>query len=285
MGKSSANQFSRIANVKVRPLLWAYRQPNFLQRHDRQLSTLNAKPTYRRDIDGLRAIAVLAVIGFHAFPAAVPGGFVGVDVFFVISGFLISTIVFGSLERGGFSYVDFYDRRIRRIFPALIIVLVATWIAGWRLLYPLEYANLGKHIASGAGFVSNFMLWRDSGYFDTGAEQKPLLHLWSLAIEEQFYLVWPLGLVLTWRFVKLRFALIGVVALSSFGICVWLTGRDPVVAYYFPVTRFWELLMGAMLAYSGIVASRRQRVHLGYCKFASLCSRCVDFETRKRSSA
>ena len=217
------------------------------------MSILNVKPKYRRDIDGLRAIAVLAVIGFHAFPAAVPGGFVGVDVFFVISGFLISTIVFASLDKGAFSYVDFYDRRIRRIFPALIIILAATWVAAWRFLYPLEYANLGKHIASGAGFVSNFVLWRDSGYFDTAAEQKPLLHLWSLAIEEQFYLVWPLSLVIFWRFVRVRLALVLAVAIVSFGLCVWMTGRDPVIAYYFPFTRCWELLMGALLAYAGVL--------------------------------
>jgi peptidoglycan/LPS O-acetylase OafA/YrhL len=220
------------------------------------LSTLNVQPKYRRDIDGLRAIAVLAVIGFHAFPTAVPGGFVGVDVFFVISGFLISTIVFASLNKGSFSFIDFYDRRIRRIFPALILVLAFTWIMGWRLLYPLEYSNLGKHIMGGAGFLSNFLLWRDSGYFDTEAEQKPLLHLWSLAIEEQFYLVWPLTLVLTWRFVRARFALIATIALCSFALCVWATSHDPVVAYYFPVTRFWELLIGAALAYWGVARLR-----------------------------
>lgn len=221
------------------------------------LSTLNVQPKYRRDIDGLRAVAVLAVVGFHAFPNAVPGGFVGVDVFFVISGFLISTIVFASLDRGSFSFIDFYDRRIRRIFPALIAVLAVTWLAAWRFLYPLEYANFGKHLAGGAGFLSNFLLWRDSGYFDTEAEQKPLLHLWSLAIEEQFYLVWPLLLVLTWHWARYRFAFIVAIASCSFITCVWLTVRDPVAAYYFPITRFWELLIGALLAYARVVPEHR----------------------------
>jgi len=214
------------------------------------VSDPNVQPKYRPDIDGLRAVAVLAVVGFHAFPDRVPGGFVGVDIFFVISGFLISTIVFGSLERGAFSFADFYARRIKRIFPALIVVLLATWAIGWRFLFPLEYANLGKHIAGGATFVSNLVLWRDSGYFDTAAETKPLLHLWSLAIEEQFYLVWPLALVLAWAFPRLRLVLVIAVACASFRVSLWATARNPVVGYYFPVTRFWELLIGALLAYA-----------------------------------
>src|SRR5207245_193984 len=129
---------------------------------------------------------------YHAFPAALSGGFVGVDIFFVISGFLISKIIFKSLEIDEFSFVDFYSRRIRRIFPALATVLLATFILGWFILYPDEYRQLGKHIAGGAGFVSNFVLWRESGYFDAAAETKPLLHLWSLGIEEQFYIVFPM---------------------------------------------------------------------------------------------
>lgn len=112
-------------------------------------------PKYRADIDGLRAIAVLAVVGFHAFPSFIRGGFVGVDVFFVISGFLISSIIFGSLDRASFSFAEFYGRRIRRIFPALITVLLVTLLAGWFLLFVDEYSQLGKHAAAGAGFVSN----------------------------------------------------------------------------------------------------------------------------------
>ncbi len=149
-------------------------------------------PKYRPDIDGLRAIAILSVVGFHAFPEWVKGGFVGVDIFFVISGFLISSIIFGNLEKNTFNYYDFYARRIRRIFPALILVLVASYAAGWYLLLPDEFKQLGKHIAAGAGFVSNLVLWNEAGYFDKASYTKPLLHLWSLGIEEQFYIFWPL---------------------------------------------------------------------------------------------
>jgi peptidoglycan/LPS O-acetylase OafA/YrhL len=146
-------------------------------------------PKYRADIDGLRAIAVLAVVAFHAFPNGLKGGFIGVDIFFVISGFLISTIIIGSLERGSFSFSEFYARRLKRIFPALLLVLAACFVFGWFALLADEYKQLGKHIAGGAGFVANFMFWQESGYFDNAADTKPLLHLWSLGIEEQFYIV------------------------------------------------------------------------------------------------
>ena len=139
-------------------------------------------PKYRPDIDGLRAIAVLAVVGFHAFPTWVKGGFVGVDIFFVISGFLISSIILGGLQKNRFSFAEFYRRRIRRIFPALILVLSCCAAFGWFALLADEYTQFGRHLAAGAGFVSNFALWHESGYFDAAAETKPLLHLWSLGI-------------------------------------------------------------------------------------------------------
>lgn len=134
-------------------------------------------PKYRPDIDGLRAIAVLSVVAFHAFPSLIQGGFVGVDVFFVISGFLISSIIFGSLEKNRFSFLDFYTRRVNRIFPALLLMLAATWGFGWFSLLADEYTQLGKHIAGGAAFVSNFVLLGEAGYFDNSAETKLLLHL------------------------------------------------------------------------------------------------------------
>ena len=143
-----------------------------------------ARHAYRPDLDGLRAVAVLAVLAFHAFPKALPGGFAGVDVFFVISGFLISGIIFEALRAGRFSFADFYWRRVRRIFPALVLVLAACLGLGWMLLLPDEYRQLGKHAVAGAGFLSNIVLWREAGYFATAAELKPLLHLWSLGVEE-----------------------------------------------------------------------------------------------------
>lgn len=156
-------------------------------------------PNYRPDIDGLRAIAVLAVVAFHAFPSWVRGGFIGVDVFFVVSGYLISTIIFENLDRGTFCFSEFYARRIKRIFPALILVLISCFAFGWFFLLSDELNQLGKHVAAGAGFVSNLVLWNESGYFDNSAETKPLLHLWSLGIEEQFYIVWPLLLWFAWK--------------------------------------------------------------------------------------
>ncbi len=137
---------------------------------------------YRPDIDGLRAIAVLAVVGFHAFPYWVRGGFVGVDIFFVISGYLISANIFGALEASRFSFAEFYARRIKRIFPALLLLLVVVSVVAWFTLLPNEYKQIGKHTAAGASFVPNFVFWKEAGYFDTASEIKPLLHLWSLGI-------------------------------------------------------------------------------------------------------
>ena len=139
---------------------------------------------YRAEIDGLRALAVVPVILFHAGFELFSGGFVGVDVFFVISGFLITSHIFERLDEKGFSFLDFYGRRIRRIFPALVLVTAASMLAGWFLLVAEEYSQLGKHVASGASFIINFILVDESGYFDNAAETKPMLHLWSLAVEE-----------------------------------------------------------------------------------------------------
>ena len=159
------------------------------------ISLAKFKSKYRSDIDGLRAIAIMAVVIFHAFPGLINGGFVGVDIFFVISGYLISTIILSGLEQNNFSFLNFYCRRIRRIFPALIVVLLCCLSVGWFLLLTDEYLELGKHSIAATGFVSNLILWGESGYFDSSADTKILLHLWSLAIEEQFYLVWPILLL------------------------------------------------------------------------------------------
>ena len=208
-------------------------------------------PTYRSDIDGLRALAVLSVVLFHAFPEILPGGFTGVDVFFVISGFLISTILYSNLEAGRFSILDFYGRRIRRIFPALILVLASCYALGWFVLLPDEFAQLGKHMAGGAGFVQNFILWGESGYFDNSAETKPLLHLWSLGIEEQFYIVWP---ILLWLGYRLRLNLLSItvlIAIISFALNIRGINvtKDLTATFYSPQTRFWELLIGGTAAY------------------------------------
>ncbi len=210
----------------------------------------NFHPTYRPDIDGLRAVAILAVVIYHAFPANLRGGFVGVDIFFVISGFLISNIIFKSLQHGVFSFTEFYAHRIKRIFPALILVLAVSFTFGWFALMPDEFKQLGKHIAAGAGFVQNFILWKEAGYFDTASELKPLMHLWSLAIEEQFYLVYPLLVWGAWRLgPSTAFAIIVLLGLLSFGLNVHGIKNDAIKTFFFPQTRFWELLVGAALAY------------------------------------
>lgn len=203
---------------------------------------------YRADIDGLRALAIVPVILFHAFPEILPGGFVGVDIFFVISGFLISTIIVRELRKGNFSFHGFYARRIRRLFPALALVLVSVIIFGWLALDADEYKMLGKHVAAGAGFVQNFVLWGEVGYFDTSGSLKPLLHLWSLAIEEQFYLLFPLVVWLAWRIRLNLLTLVAAIAVCSLIANLYWIGLDRSGAFYFPHTRIWELMAGAILA-------------------------------------
>jgi peptidoglycan/LPS O-acetylase OafA/YrhL len=203
---------------------------------------------YRPDIDGLRAIAVIAVVGFHAFPQYVPGGFVGVDVFFVLSGFLISTIIFKNLSRSDFSLSDFYARRARRILPALCLVLSICLLFGYYALLPDEFTILGKHTVAAAGFAANFAFWRDSGYFATAAEFHPLLHLWSLGIEEQFYLLWPLLLMLVWRYRFNIQLIVGLITAASLALNLVLFDSHPTANFYFPLSRFWELGLGCLLA-------------------------------------
>ncbi len=205
---------------------------------------------WRNDITGLRALAVLPVLFFHAVPEWIPGGFYGVDIFFVISGYLISGIIFRGVLKGNFSYLDFYVKRIRRIIPNLIILFAFVAIFGWFFLSVDEYKTLGKHIYSSAAFYQNFRLLGEGGYFDLEATSKPLLHLWSLAIEEQFYIVFPLICTGLWTFFKtarsIGWAVLAITA-SSFVACLLV--QDQTFNFYFPLTRFWELGAGIMLAY------------------------------------
>ena len=213
--------------------------PRFLSPHD----------NYRPDIDGLRAFAVLSVVLYHAFPKAVRGGYVGVDIFFVISGFLISSLLFAEMTKERFSLTTFYGRRIRRIFPALAVCLAAVLAYGFVSLTPFELAQLGKHVFFGAGFLSNIVLWSESGYFDSAASLKPLLHLWSLGIEEQFYIFWP---ALLWMafWIKAKVGrLLAVLFVASFAINVAWSINNISDDFYLPVSRFWELLAGAGLAW------------------------------------
>ncbi|WP_316190126.1 acyltransferase family protein [Bradyrhizobium sp. SZCCHNS2096] len=204
--------------------------------------------SYRPDIDGLRAVAVLSVLIYHAFPSIMPGGFFGVDIFFVISGYLITGIIQRQILQKRFSIADFYSRRIRRIFPALILVVAVTFVLGWFLLPLRDMQSLGTNIAGGAIFAQNFVLLGQIGYFDLAADKKPLLHLWSLGIEEQYYVVWPLILLLVRRLNGNAQILVVLLAVASFVLCLVVGARAPDYAFYLPVTRAWELLAGSALA-------------------------------------
>jgi peptidoglycan/LPS O-acetylase OafA/YrhL len=206
--------------------------------------------TYRPDIDGLRAVAVGLVVLFHAWPKWLRSGFIGVDVFFVISGFLITSIILKDLKRRSFTIRGFYVRRIRRIFPALVTVVLAVLAFGWYVLLKQEFSQLGKHVAAAAAFVSNLVLWSEAGYWDNESVTKPLLHLWSLGVEEQFYLVWPIAMALCFR---VRFGILAFLALTlagSFLYGLYATFKHPAEAYFSPVTRFWELASGGLVAYA-----------------------------------
>lgn len=228
--------------------------------------------SYRSDIDGLRAIAVLSVAIFHAFPNFLPGGFVGVDIFFVISGFLITSILVNEVRSGNFSLFHFYARRIKRIFPALISVLIFVYVYGWFNFLSDDYAVIGKHIAAGASFTANFLSWAEAGYFDIEAIKKPLLHLWSLAIEEQFYIFWPFFIWLIYRF-KLNFFKVAITCLAtSFLWGVLQIQSDSVAAFYSPLTRVWELLIGAVLVglSNGKLISELSSRYAGYLSYCGI---------------
>lgn len=229
---------------------------------------IKMKLSYRLEIDGLRAFAVSFVLLFHFFPGAFRGGFVGVDVFFVISGYLITRILSGDISTGKFSLIRFYGYRIRRIFPALLVVLVAAALYSWFFLFPEQYTSIAKYIAAGAGFVSNFVLWSESGYFELEAHQKPLMHLWSLGIEEQYYIFWPLILWAIIKYAK-RYQLIAIsfLGFASLFYSINTTYQNPVIAFFSPVSRSWELLAGALLAANN--EQLRSRVSEGFLRQAS----------------
>jgi peptidoglycan/LPS O-acetylase OafA/YrhL len=224
-----------------------------------RLNSNSSRSHYRPDVDGLRAIAVISVVAYHAFPRAARGGFTGVDVFFVISGFLISGLILEDLHRARFSFSRFYARRFRRIFPALVVVLAACLVYGAVALAPDEFRELGKQAAAGAGFSSNLLQWSQAGYFDQKASAKPLLHLWSLGVEEQFYFAWPIVLVMLHGRARRFVYVCGSLLLLSFAMNLWLTRSSPSAAFYLPLPRFWELLCGALLAQ----AARSGRVGSG----------------------
>lgn len=217
------------------------------------MSQIHKIKNYRPDIDGLRSIAVLFVIIHHAFPNQFLSGFIGVDIFFVISGYLISRLIIEDLIHKKFSILDFYLRRIRRIFPAMVLVLLSTFITGWLTLNPIEFSSLGKHLAAGAGYIANIVSWKESGYFDSTSNIKPLLHLWSLGVEEQFYFVWPVLLLLAWKKKLNLLFLIIILSCISFFININQVYKSSSAVFYLPHTRFWEFLTGSALAFFSLL--------------------------------
>ena len=202
---------------------------------------------YRPDIDGLRAVAISLVIAYHALPKSLPGGFIGVDIFFVISGYLITRLVLAGLQAGTFTLAGFYQRRMRRIVPALLLVLSAVFAMGWFVLLPSEFRWLGRSILWCTPFLANVFFARVTGYFDVGADYNLLLHLWSLGVEEQFYLAWPILLVLAVRY-GATIRVLGAVIAASLAISVWGARYAPLVHFFLPGSRAWELAVGGMLA-------------------------------------
>jgi peptidoglycan/LPS O-acetylase OafA/YrhL len=204
---------------------------------------------YRADIDGLRGIAVLAVLGYHLKIGLFRGGYVGVDVFFVISGYLISAIILKDIAKGQFSIAQFYERRVRRIFPALIVTLLGTSLLAYLYFLPTELVNFAKSQLAALFSTSNFYFWKHSGYFSAPVETMPLIHTWSLAVEEQFYVFLPIFLALAHRFFprRVRHSIILIAALS-FLVSVVDAFRDPTAAFYLPHTRAWELMLGVLIS-------------------------------------
>jgi peptidoglycan/LPS O-acetylase OafA/YrhL len=204
---------------------------------------------YRKEIDGLRAIAVLPVILFHAGFTTFSGGFVGVDIFFVISGYLITTIIVDEMDKGSFSLLNFYERRARRILPALFFVMLCTLLFAWFLLPPDDMRSFAKSLVAVPLFISNLLFYRESGYFDTLTDLKPLLHTWSLAVEEQYYLLFPLFLIVAWKFGKRSIiAILIIVSTISIVLAQWASSTHPNFAFYMLPTRGFELLIGAIIS-------------------------------------
>jgi peptidoglycan/LPS O-acetylase OafA/YrhL len=218
-------------------------------------------PFYRPDIDGLRAIAVLSVVLYHFDIPGFKGGFVGVDVFFVISGYLITQVIYKEIDAGTFSLLQFYDRRFRRILPAMLTVILCTVVAGYLILFPKDYELLGEQAAYSALGLANFYFLWNTGYFDPSAEMLPLLHMWSLAVEEQFYLVWPILLAALAKAAgsshKSTLTALGIIGVTSLTSAAYLVAVDPKQAFFLPYTRAWELALGAALVFLPVIQTQR----------------------------
>jgi len=215
---------------------------------------------YRPDIDGLRGFLIIIIAATHFFPNILSGGFSGVDIFFVISGYLISSITILKILHSKFSIVEFYKNRILRLFPALAFLLATALLFGFFVLTQAEYSQLGLHVFGGAFYISNFQYWQETGYFGDASNAKPLLHLWSLSIEEQFYLLYPLALLLLHKFLPYKrvIVILLICAFFSLGITIYLSFTHPIGNFFFPISRTWEFLAGGLLAYKEIFFGKNQ---------------------------
>ena len=225
---------------------------------------------FRKDINGLRAIAVIAVVLFHFNASWIPGGFAGVDVFFVISGFLMTGIIFRGIEQENFSIVKFYLARANRIVPALAVLCLVLLIFGWLYLTPIDYKTLGKHVFSSLGFVSNIVYWKESGYFDAVSHEKWLLHTWSLSVEWQFYIIYPLILVAMRKFMAITsikvFILFGTIV--GFIFCIIITYKWPNPSYYLLPTRAWEMMIGGVAYLYPFTLTEKRKKFLEWLGFS-----------------
>ena len=208
---------------------------------------------YRTDIDGLRSVAIIPVVLFHAGLAAVSGGYVGVDVFFVISGFLITSVIMRGIEKDTFSFTHFYERRARRLLPALFAVLAFSLVVGFFVMSPVQYRDMGTAIVATVFYVANILMWSRSGYFQSSSEYDPMLHMWSLSVEEQFYIFYPLLLLLITKSLKRRpLVLVSLISLASFALAEWGVRNAPNPTFFWLPTRAWEMGLGAIVALSTI---------------------------------
>lgn len=214
---------------------------------------------HRKDIDGLRTVAILPVLLFHAGVPYMAGGFVGVDVFFVISGFLITGLIYRELHSGQFSLARFFERRLRRIFPALFFMMAVTTAVAWWVLMPNDFVSFGKSVVSTALSASNILFWTEDQYFAGPSELKPLLHTWSLGVEEQFYLFFPLLLIFFFRVTQKPGRAIASIAAASFVASIWAARSVPSAGFFLLPTRIWELALGSLLAIGGAPAINNLR--------------------------
>ena len=211
---------------------------------------------YRKDIDGLRSVAIIPVVLFHAGLSFLSGGYVGVDVFFVISGFLITSVIMRGLDSGKFSFAHFYERRARRLLPALFVVLAFSLIAGLFIMSPIQYRDMGTAIIATVFYLANILLWSRSGYFQSSSEYDPMLHMWSLSVEEQFYIFYPILLLVIVRSLKRNpLAIVALISAASFALAVWGVRNVPNPTFFWLPTRAWELGLGALVALSSIGTS------------------------------